>query len=135
MAKFGWTEGKGLGASESGMTSALGVAKPVSTTSNKSKKNKKDNDPVAPSSALSSNIIDAGRAARLESQESTWGKPSRVVLLTNMVARDDVDDELGGEVADEAKKFGVPERCFVRLVERGQGGDDEGVRIFLVMSG
>ena len=51
-----------------------------------------------------------------------------------MCGLDDVDDDLGGEVAEEANKFGVVERCFVYLVP-GSTQDDECVRIFLVMSG
>lgn len=109
-------------------------------------------------------IVDASRESRVEKQTAQIGEPSRVVLLTfvlppfpfllpsplpllvrdadppllppprNLCGLDDVDDDLGGEVAEEANKFGVVERCFVYLVP-GETRDDEGVRIFLVMSG
>jgi splicing factor 45 len=138
MAKFGWTAGQGLGASESGMTTALSVSKPTSVKSKKGKN--KDSQPFIPPTGMAdgakgrATIIDASRESRLASQTAQLGEPSRVVLLTNLSALEDVDDDLGGEVAEEANKWGVVERCFIYLVP-GEVRDDEAVRIFLVMSG
>lgn len=140
MSKFGWTEGRGLGADESGMTAALSVSKPSGPPKKGKGKNTKD-APVAPAPtgmAMGAkgrgSIVDASREGRVANQAKELGEPSRVVLLTNLCGRGDVDDDLGGEVAEEANKFGVVERCFVYLVP-GEERDDEAVRIFLVMSG
>ncbi|KAL8286849.1 hypothetical protein RQP46_003855 [Phenoliferia psychrophenolica] len=139
MSKFGWTEGKGLGADESGMTAALSVSKAKTPSTKKGKGGKQQDAPPPPVGMAGgakgrATIVDSSRESRLASQTAQVGEPSRVVLLTNLCGIDDVDDDLGGEVAEEANKFGVVERCFVYLVP-GETRDDEGVRIFLVMSG
>lgn len=137
MAKFGWEAGKGLGASESGMTTALSVAKPVGAASSKKGKKQQDtSSEPAPTgmAAKRATIVDATRESRIANQKSELGEPSRVVLLTNLCGVDDLDDDLGNEVAEEANKFGVVERCFVYQVP-GEVRDDQVVRIFLVMSG
>lgn len=136
MAKFGWEAGKGLGASESGMTTALSVAKPVTASSKKAKKKQDESNEPAPTgmAAKRATIVDSTRESRIANQKSELGEPSRVVLLTNLCGLDDLDDELGNEVAEEANKFGVVERCFVYQVPH-ETRDEEAVRIFLVMSG
>ncbi|KAM0754445.1 hypothetical protein T439DRAFT_376927 [Meredithblackwellia eburnea MCA 4105] len=135
MTKYGWTSGSGLGANESGMTSALSVQ---SSSSNKGKKGKgaEGTSGGAPTGMGKGRgtIIDKGREERMEGKREKFGDPSRVVLLTNLCGPSDLDDDLGNEVAEEANKFGVVERCFVYLVP-GEHRDDEAVRIFLVMSG
>ncbi|ORY88792.1 hypothetical protein BCR35DRAFT_301125 [Leucosporidium creatinivorum] len=142
MSKFGWEAGKGLGASESGMTTALSVSRtPSAATSKraaaKAKAKGEELPPPEPKGMAGSRakVVDSTREKRLEAErEARGGDPSRVVLLTNLCGVEDVDDDLGGEVAEEANKFGVVERCFVYLVP-GETRDDEAVRIFLVMSG
>ena len=139
MAKLGWEAGKGLGASESGMTTALSVqSAPSGQPSKKALARHKaaGTAPLPPPTGLAarSNVVDASRAERERAQVEKHGEPSRVVVLTNMVGRGEVDDELGGEVAEEANRFGVVERCFVHVVP-GEMRDEEAVRIFLVMSG
>ncbi|KAM0788247.1 hypothetical protein ACM66B_001398 [Microbotryomycetes sp. NB124-2] len=139
MAKFGWEQGKGLGANEAGITSALAVSRANPPPNPNSKKGKKaaaqQGEPVPTGiSTKGATIIDAGREARIASQRAEFGEPSRVVLLTNLCGLGDVDDDLGSEVAEEANKFGVVERCMVWPVP-GETRDDEAVRVFLVMSG
>ncbi|GJN87341.1 hypothetical protein Rhopal_000290-T1 [Rhodotorula paludigena] len=138
MSKYGWEEGKGLGAGESGMTSALSVqrAAPTGSSSKKAKK-KQEDSATQPTAGMAgrSVVIDASREQRIEEQKAQMGgDASRVVLLTNLCGADEVDDDLPGEVAEEANKIGVVERCFVYVVP-GETRDDEAVRIFLVMSG
>lgn len=138
MSRFGWEQGKGLGAQESGMTTALGVQRAPAAAARSKKAKKKDPEAAqaAPAGmAGRSVVVDASREQRLAEQRTQMGgDASRVVLLTNMCAPDEVDDDLNGEVAEEANKVGVAERCFVRIVP-GETRDDEAVRIFLVMSG
>ncbi|BGO90260.1 hypothetical protein NBRC10512_004781 [Rhodotorula toruloides] len=139
MSKFGWEEGKGLGASESGITAALSVQRtPAASASSNKKAKKKKEQEVAPTPAGMAGrsvVVDVSRDQRIAEQKAQMGgDASRVVLLTNLCGREEVDDDLGGEVAEEANKFGVVERCFVYVVP-GETRDDEAVRIFLVMSG
>lgn len=134
MAKFGWEEGKGLGASESGMTTALSVAKPTSASKKMKKKQEQEEPTPTGMAAKRATIVDSTRESRIANQKAELGEPSRVVLLTNLCGLDDLDDELGDEVAQEANKFGVCERCFVYQVA-GETRDEESVRVFLVMSG
>lgn len=138
MSKYGWEEGKGLGAGESGMTSALSVQRTAPTGSSSKKAKKKQEDSATqPTAGMASRsvVIDASREQRIEEQKAQMGgDASRVVLLTNLCGADEVDDDLPGEVAEEANKIGVVERCFVYVVP-GETRDDEAVRIFLVMSG
>ncbi|GAA5967035.1 hypothetical protein JCM11641_000420 [Rhodosporidiobolus odoratus] len=139
MSKYGWEAGKGLGASESGITSALSAHKaptgPSKKALAKAKKAGEAPPPPAPTGMSGRNtVVDKSRDQRLkEEKERMGGEASRVVLLTNLCAREEVDDDLPGEVAEEAGKFGVVERCAVKIVPGAP--EEEGVRIFLVMSG
>ncbi|BGP38548.1 hypothetical protein JCM10450v2_002497 [Rhodotorula kratochvilovae] len=140
MSKFGWEEGKGLGAAESGMTSALSVERAAAPPSKKQKKKAAAEGappppPAQQGMAARAVVVDATREERAAAQRAQMGgEASRVVLLTNLCGREEVDDDLPGEVAEEANRFGVVERCFVYPVP-GETRDDEAVRIFLVMSG
>ena len=143
MSKFGWEAGKGLGASESGMTTALSVARAPSAAATKravAKAKAKGEEPPSkeqPKGMAGSRakVVDSSREARLEAErQSRGGDPSRVVLLTNLCGLEEVDDDLSGEIAEEANKFGVVERCFVYIVP-GETRTEEQVRTFLVMSG
>ncbi|GAA5930638.1 hypothetical protein JCM1841_006824 [Sporobolomyces salmonicolor] len=141
MSKYGWESGKGLGAAESGMTTALSVSRAPAVTASSSKKKvkKKDADPppaAAPTGMASrSVVVDSSRSTRLAEQAAQMGgEASRVVLLTNLCGANEVDEDLPGEIAEEANKIGVVERCFVYIVP-GETRDEEAVRVFLVMSG
>eukprot|EP00467_Chlorarachnion_reptans_P019992 CAMPEP_0114527620 /NCGR_PEP_ID=MMETSP0109-20121206/23726_1 /TAXON_ID=29199 /ORGANISM="Chlorarachnion reptans, Strain CCCM449" /LENGTH=344 /DNA_ID=CAMNT_0001709623 /DNA_START=192 /DNA_END=1226 /DNA_ORIENTATION=+ len=60
------------------------------------------------------------------------GKPSRVILLTNMVGPGEVDDELAGETAEECQKYGPVLKCSITEVNRPGIKEEEAVRIFVV---
>lgn len=55
--------------------------------------------------------------------------PTRVVLLTNMVGRDEVDEDLEEETTEEAGKYGRLAAC--KIVEILGVSEEESVRIFL----
>lgn len=63
--------------------------------------------------------VNAKRKASSQASVQTSAKqarptPTKVVLLTNLVAAGDVDEDLQEETADEAKKYGTLKRCTIR---------------------
>ena len=84
MAKWGHKEGQGLGADGSGMIHALSVEQVKSGKGTDSK-----------AKAMGSGrgrIIDASAEARAKVEAERFGEPSRVIVLTNMVGLEDVND-------------------------------------------
>ncbi|SCV74153.1 BQ2448_6585 [Microbotryum intermedium] len=139
MAKFGWEKGKGLGATESGMTSALSVSKnPIPAKKNAASSSSSSSSTTTATTASniathSNRIIDRSKESRKTDLDHQWGEPSRIVLLTNLCTVSELDDDLTNEVAEEAAKFGVVERCLYRIVTNEEGFEE--LRVFLVMSG
>ncbi|POW09726.1 hypothetical protein PSHT_09048 [Puccinia striiformis] len=146
MDKYGWKEGQGLGANETGRTSILTVA--AGTTAPGGNKKRKENPgdlgmsgPAGPHKIGSMAkgrgvVIDEAKSQRDLEEKLRYGEPTRIVYLTNVVAVDEVDDELATEIAEEARKHGIVERCFVRIVQRGDIADpSEAVRVFILYSG
>ncbi|EGG00042.1 uncharacterized protein MELLADRAFT_93872 [Melampsora larici-populina 98AG31] len=99
MDKYGWKEGQGLGASESGRTSILTVA---AAPAHSGKKNKHTSEigpgPVPTIGKGRGVVIDEAKAQRDREEKERYGEPTRVVYLTNVVAVDEVDDELSHEI-------------------------------------
>jgi len=97
MAKWGHKQGQGLGAQESGITKALHVQ------SGKSAKKE-----VAPGSAIPIGMSGGGRGViisetkqqREQQEKARYGEPSRIVVLTNVVGRNEVDDDLPEEIGE-----------------------------------
>lgn len=84
MAKWGHKEGQGLGADGSGMIHALSVeqVKGGKGTDSKGKA----------MGSVRGRIIDASADARAKAEAERFGDPSRVIVLTNMVGLEDVND-------------------------------------------
>lgn len=142
MAKYGWSKGQGLGATQQGMLNPLAVSGTASAATSKKAKRKfaeaaAANKPIAKVTGMATakgRIISDSRAEQNKSDKEKYGEPTRIVCLMNMVGRDEVDEDLSSDVAEEARKHGVLERCFVHIMP-AYAAEDDSVRVFLVYSG
>ncbi|XP_033114559.1 splicing factor 45-like [Anneissia japonica] len=121
MAKYGFKEGRGLGKSEQGISTALSVEK---------------------TSKRGGKIIDASKSEPLPqfplpniprqqttNMPSLLKNPTKVVLLMNMVGPGEVDEDLEPETAEECSKYGPVTK--VVIYEEPDKVEEEAVRIFV----
>lgn len=135
MARYGWNSNKGLGKDEQGMASALTVEK----TSKRGGRIIHESEFKEPPLLMPppSSLAIPGSVTPVQSettQEETITeiikRPSKVVLLRNMVGPGDVDEELEPEVKEECiTKYGEVHKVMIRELENVV--PEEAVRIFV----
>uniref|UniRef100_A0A0N4XJ59 Splicing factor 45 n=1 Tax=Nippostrongylus brasiliensis TaxID=27835 RepID=A0A0N4XJ59_NIPBR len=116
MSKFGYKQGSGLGRDEQGMSTALSVEKLG-----------KNAGLIINESQAASSCTPVG--VQPINMTEAMRNSTKVLMLTNMVGPDEVDDELEPEIREEMAKYGQVASVVIHKME---GVSDElAVRIFV----
>lgn len=120
LKKMGWKEGAGLGKEGQGMATPL-VLKKTDQKAGTIVEGAKREAPVAqPPGQPDPKQAKAAPSTR---------PPTRILLLNNLVGAGEVDEDLEGETAEEAGKYGKLVKCAIKEVKGVP--DEQAVRIFL----
>eukprot|EP00811_Abedinium_folium_P011846 NODE_20973_length_774_cov_7.491499.p1 GENE.NODE_20973_length_774_cov_7.491499~~NODE_20973_length_774_cov_7.491499.p1 ORF type:complete len:179 (+),score=72.37 NODE_20973_length_774_cov_7.491499:3-539(+) len=121
LKKMGWKEGAGLGKEGQGIQAPLVMKKTAKATGT-----------IVEGGKREAAAVPAGQPEPKQSKTAPPAfnqTPTRVLLLNNLVGAGEVDEDLEGETAEEAGKYGKLRTCVVR--EMHGLPDTEAVRIFL----
>lgn len=127
MAKMGYKEGDGLGRNKQGMSIALQIEK-TGKRIGRIIHEKDVVEPIAPVIPPPEPMASPAPPV-VGIPADVMKNMSKVILLTNMVAPGDVDDDLEAETKEECAKYGEVNKCII--YELPNKGPDEAVRIFL----
>ncbi|KAK6049975.1 g-patch domain protein [Cooperia oncophora] len=121
MSKFGYKHGGGLGRDEQGMSTALSVEK-LGKNAGLIINESQGNTPTPPAQATPMGVAPINMAQAMKSS-------TKVLMLTNMVGPDEVDDELEPEIREEMAKYGQVASVVIHKMDGV--ADDIAVRIFV----
>jgi len=121
LKKMGWKEGSGLGKDGQGIAAPLVMKKTDQRAGQIVEGAKRE----APESQP-----EGQPGAKQAKASPTFNRPpTKVLLLTNLVGAGEVDEDLEGETAEEASKYGKLKKCTIKEITGVS--DDQAVRIFL----
>ncbi|KDN37652.1 hypothetical protein K437DRAFT_276499, partial [Tilletiaria anomala UBC 951] len=117
MEKYGYKKGEGIGAQgNKGIVQPLEASKAEQGAQQRRYAlphgNADDANTKANLHAMGK-IVNNNADPRQEEEQRRFGDPSETILLENMVAVEDIDDELQDEIREECSKHGIVERVFI----------------------